>query len=148
LNRYVRSMVAAAAVVVPIAAIPANTARHYIVLPTPDKRPFSQAVEAGGTLYIAGSLGLDPKTGQAPADTKLEMQLVMEAVRQTVEASGYQMDDLVDLKIFCTDLTLYAAFNEIYLPYFHGHLPARSFIGVDKLLRGAHIEVAGIAVKK
>jgi 2-iminobutanoate/2-iminopropanoate deaminase len=49
--------------------------------------------------------------------------------------------------VYCTDLQLFDSFNAIYRGYFHGHYPARAFIGVAALLRGAHFEVAGIATK-
>jgi 2-iminobutanoate/2-iminopropanoate deaminase len=129
-----------------VAAVAADGARRYV----PEKAgtaPFSQGVIVGNTLYLAGMLGLDPKTGQAPADPKVEIKLVMDAVKQAVELSGYKMDDLVSVQIFCTDLTLYDAFNEIYRTYFQGRFPARAFLGTDKLLRGARFEVMGIAVK-
>jgi 2-iminobutanoate/2-iminopropanoate deaminase len=57
------------------------------------------------------------------------------------------MDDLVSVTVYCTDLQLFDSFNAIYRGYFHGHYPARAFIGVAALLRGAHFEVAGIATK-
>lgn len=136
----------AAGVLVSIASLSAETGRKYI----PEKAgaaPFSQGVIVGNTLYVSGMLGLDPKTGQAPADPKVEIKIVMDGVKQVVEAAGYKMDDLVSVQIFCTDLALYDAFNEIYRTYFTGRFPARAFLGTDKLLRGAHFEVMAIAAK-
>ncbi len=124
----------------------ADAPRRYINAEPSDKRPFSQAVLVHDTLYVAGTLGLD-KTGQPPADPKAEIKLALDSIRQTIESAGLKMDDLVSVQIFCTDLTLFDSFNEIYRTYFHGHFPARAFIGTDKLLRGAHFEVMGIAVK-
>jgi enamine deaminase RidA (YjgF/YER057c/UK114 family) len=49
--------------------------------------------------------------------------------------------------IYCTDLALYDKFNGVYRSYFHGHFPSRAFIGVSQLVRGAHFEIAAIAVK-
>lgn len=109
--------------------------------------PFSDAVRAGDTLYVAGHLGLDAQTGNAPADPQLEARLVMDAVKHTVESAGLTMDDLVSVTIYCTDLQLYDTFNAVYRSYFHGHYPARAFIGSGKLLRGGHFEVQGVAVK-
>ena len=125
--------------------------RKYIVNPRPEDAknlPFSDAVLVGNTLFIAGHIGLDPKTGQAPADTAEEAKLVMEGIKRTVEAGGLSMDDLVTVQVFCTDLKFYDTFNSVYKTYFHGDFPARAFIGSDKLLRGGHFEVLGIAVKK
>lgn len=110
--------------------------------------PFSDAVMTGDTLYVAGHLGIDARTGNAAADPDAEARLVMDAVKHTVEAARLNMDDLVSVTVFCTDLGLYDSFNAVYRTYFHGHFPARAFIGVDKLLRGAHFEVMGIAVRE
>jgi len=109
--------------------------------------PFSDAVRVGDTLYVAGHLGLDPRTGNAAADPDAEAHLVLDAVRHTLERAGYTMDDLVSVTVYCTDLALYDTFNKAYTGYFHGTLPARAFLGVDKLVRGARFEVQGTAVK-
>ena len=125
--------------------------RKYIVNPRPGDTkalPFSDAVLAGNTLYIAGHIGLDPKTNQAPADAELEAHLVMDGIKKTVENAGFTMDDIVSVQIFCTDLKLYGTFNNVYKTYFHGDYPARAFIGTDKILRNGHYEVLGIAVKR
>lgn len=124
--------------------------RSYVL---PDKYdpntspPFSNGVMVGGTLYIAGHIGLDPATNQAPADTDAEAHLLLDAVKATVEKAGLSMSDVVSLTIYCTDLALYDKFNAIYRGYFHDHFPTRAFIGVSKLVRGAHFEIAGVAVK-
>ena len=109
--------------------------------------PFSQAVMVGGTLYVAGHIGLDPKTQKAVLETDPEAHAVMDAVKHTIESAGLQMDDLVSVTVYCTDLDLYDAFNAVYRTYFHGKFPARAFIGVKNLVRGAHFEVSGIATK-
>jgi 2-iminobutanoate/2-iminopropanoate deaminase len=125
--------------------------RKYIVIPRPASfkgLPFSDAVLVGDTLYIAGHIGLEEKTGAPPASAEDEARLAMNEIKQTVEAAGMTMDDLVSVQIFCTDLKLYETFNGVYKTYFHGDFPARSFIGTDKLLRDGKYEVLGIAVKK
>ena len=71
-----------------------------------------------------------------------------EQVKATLQKAGLTMDDLVSVTIYCTDLSLYDKFNGIYRGYFHEHYPARAFLGVDKLVRGAHFEIQAIAVKK
>jgi 2-iminobutanoate/2-iminopropanoate deaminase len=125
--------------------------RKFIVKPRPaglESLPFSDAVLVGNTLYMAGTIGLDPKTGQPPASAEDEARLVMDATKQTVEAAGLTMDDVVSIQVFCTDLKLYATFNNVYKTYFHADFPARAFVGVDKLVRDGHFEVMGIAVKR
>lgn len=130
--------------------ISADAADHkYIVNPRPgEKLPFSDAVLAGNTLYVAGHIGLDPKTGQAPTDAEQEAHLVMDGIKKTVESAGFSMDDIVSVQIFCTDLKLYDTFNGIYKTYFHENYPARAFVGTDKLLRNGHYEVMAIAIKR
>ena len=110
--------------------------------------PFSDGVLVGNTLYIAGHIGLDAKTGAPPASAEDEARLVMDGIKQTVESAGLTMDDVVSLQIFCTDLKYYDTFNSVYKTYFHGDYPARAFIGTSTLLRGGKYEVLGIAIKK
>jgi 2-iminobutanoate/2-iminopropanoate deaminase len=109
--------------------------------------PFSDAVRTGNTLYVAGHIGIDPKTGNAAASPEVEARLVMDAVKATLARAGFAMDDFVSVTVYCTDLGLYDSFNAVYAGYFHRHYPARAFIGVAHLVRGAHFEVQGIAVK-
>ena len=125
--------------------------RKYIVKPRAGDMkalPFSDGVLVGNTLYIAGHIGLDSKTGMPPASAEDEARLVMEGIKQTVESAGLTMDDVVSVQIFCTDLKFYDTFNSVYKTYFHGDYPARAFVGVDKLLRGGRYEVLGIAMKR
>ena len=127
------------------------TDRKYIVKPRASDMkalPFSDGVLVGNTLYIAGHIGLDPKTGTPPAGAEEEASMVMDGIKQTVELAGLTMDDVVSVQIFCTDLKFYDTFNSVYKTYFHGDYPSRAFVGVDKLLRGGRYEVLGIAVKR
>ena len=125
--------------------------RKYIVKPrAADLKalPFSDAVLVGNTLYIAGHIGLDAKTGMPPVSAEDEARLVMDGIKATVESAGLTMDDMVSIQIFCTDLKLFDTFNGVYKTYFHGDFPARAFVGASNLLRGGRYEVLGIAVKK
>jgi 2-iminobutanoate/2-iminopropanoate deaminase len=125
--------------------------RKYLVKPRASDikaLPFSDGVLVGNTLYIAGHIGLDPKTGTPPASAEDEARMVMDGIKQTVELAGLTMDDVVSVQIFCTDLKFYDTFNSVYKTYFHGDYPARAFVGSDKLLRGGRYEVMGIAVKR
>lgn len=108
---------------------------------------FSSAVMAGDTLYISGTTDIDPATGKPPTDVKVGAKMVLDNIKRAVEKAGLTMDDLVWVQIFTSDLANYAAFNEVYRPYFTGPLPARAFIGAGSLLGGSHFEVMGIAVK-
>jgi 2-iminobutanoate/2-iminopropanoate deaminase len=125
--------------------------RKYVVKPRASDMkalPFSDGVLVGNTLYIAGHIGLDLKTGAPPTSAEDEARMVMDGIKQTVELAGLTMDDVVSLQVFCTDLKFYDTFNSVYKTYFHGDYPARAFVGADKLLRGGRYEVLGIAVKR
>lgn len=125
-----------------------DSARKYIVAPERKGRPFSDAVLVGNTLYIAGHIGMDPKTGKPAATAEEEAKLVMDGVKHTVESAGMTMDDLVQVQVFCSDVSLYDTFNQVYRGYFKSDFPARAFLGSGKLLFGARYEVLGIAIKK
>ena len=111
--------------------------------------PFSAAVRAGDTVYLAGTTDggtAAVKPGEA-ADAAARRAL--DNLKRAAEAAGVSMDDLVWVQIFCSDLSLYATFNDAYRTYFKGpNLPARAFLGADHLLGGAKFEVMGVAVRR
>jgi 2-iminobutanoate/2-iminopropanoate deaminase len=129
------------------AAAPERSYIEHPPAPNGPALPFSDAVRLGDTLYVAGHIGIDPRTGNAAASPEAEARLVMDGVKRTLERAGFTMDDFVSVTVYCTDLSLYDTFNGIYGSYFHGHHPARAFIGISKLVRGARFEVQGVAVK-
>jgi 2-iminobutanoate/2-iminopropanoate deaminase len=130
-------------------AVPQTTRK---VFNAPDKvvqAPFSDGILAGNTLYLAGRIGLDPKTGKPPAEMDEEIKLMLDSLKGTLTQAGMSMDDLVYVQIACTDLSLFDKFNGIYKSYFTTKdMPAREFIGAAALLRGGHFELQAIAVRK
>jgi 2-iminobutanoate/2-iminopropanoate deaminase len=126
----------------------AQSARRYINLPKPVQAPFSDAVLAGNTLYIAGRIGVDPKTGKPPDDMAKEVHFLLDGFKAVLAEAGMTLDDLVFVQVFCPDLPLYGKFNDIYKTYFGKDYPARAFVGSGPLLRGGHFEMNGIAVKR
>jgi 2-iminobutanoate/2-iminopropanoate deaminase len=126
----------------------AKPARKYIKPEGTTKRPFNEAVIVGDTMYVAGHIGIDPKTGKPPADVDQEIKLLLDQFKATVEKGGMTMDDLVMVTVHCPDVSLYAKFNTAYTTYFKGDLPARAFLGSGPLLFGAHFEMLGTAVKR
>lgn len=109
--------------------------------------PFSDAVLAGDTLYVAGRLGMDPETGRPPATAEQEAHNVLDGIQAVLAEADMTMDDLVSVQVFCSDVSLYGAFNSVYREYFNADPPARAFLGSGTLLFGARFEVTGIAVK-
>ena len=110
--------------------------------------PFSDGVLVGDTFYVAGHLGLDPKTGKPPADLQQEVRLLLDAIKATLGQAGMTMEDLATVTVYCTDLSLYDKFNVVYRTYFSKDFPARAFIGSGPLLLGGHFEMQGVAVKR
>jgi 2-iminobutanoate/2-iminopropanoate deaminase len=135
--------------IAPLLAADIPAKRRYINLPGKNPSlPFSDAVIVGDTMYLAGRIGIDPKTGQAPADLDQEIKLLLDGVKAVLAEGGMTMDDLVSVQIFCPDLSLFDKFNAAYRTYFKGDLPARAFIGSGPILRGGHFEVIGVARKQ
>ena len=110
--------------------------------------PFSDAALVGNTLYISGKGGLLPGTRTVPEDPKEEARLLMEDFKTTLERVDMTMDDLVYVTVFCTDLSLYSDFNEVYRSYFSKDFPPRAFLGSAPLLFDMRFEMQGIAVRQ
>ena len=130
-------------------AVRGAAARRYVNLKERAvQAPFSDAVLAGDTLYLAGRIGVDPRTGVAPPDLDQEIRFLLDGMKAVLAEGGLTMDDLVFVQVYCPDLTLYDRFNAAYRGYFGKDLPARAFIGSGPLLKGGHFEMQGIAVRR
>ncbi len=115
----------------------------------PIQAPFSDAILSGNTLYLAGRIGIDPKTGKVPEKIEEEIKLLLDGEKDVLAQASMTMDDLVYVQIACTDLSLFGKFNPIYASYFTTKdYPAREFIGAGSLLAGGHFELQAIAVKR
>lgn len=123
--------------------------RHINLPDRTDNNPYSNAVLVGDTLYLAGSIGVDPDTGEPPEKIEDEVRIVMDGMKRRLEMVGMSMDDVVSVQVFCPDLSLYDPFNAVYRTYFQeGKFPARAFIGSGPLLANGHFEVMATAVKQ
>lgn len=109
--------------------------------------PFNDAVQVGQTLYVSGRIGFRPGTSQVPEDPSEEARYMLDGVRDVLAQAGMGMNDLVNVQIFCSDISLFNTFNTVYKQYFTDDLPARAFIGSGPLLFGARFEIVGIAVR-
>lgn len=110
--------------------------------------PFSDAILTGNTLYLAGRLGIDPKTGKVPEKVEDEVKILLDSEKDVLAQAGMTMDDLVYVQVACTDLALFPKFNAVYRTYFTKDFPAREFIGAGSLLLGGHFELQAIAVRR
>lgn len=115
----------------------------------PISAPFSDGILSGNTLYLAGRIGIDPKTGKVPEKVEDEIKILLDGEKEVLAQAGMTMDDLVYVQIACTDLSLFQKFNPIYAAYFTTKdYPAREFIGAGALLAGGHFELQAIAVRR
>jgi len=108
--------------------------------------PYSQAIVAGNTIYVAGQGPFDPQTGKMAASFEEQATQAFENVKAIVEAGGAKLADVVNVNVYLADLGNFAKMNEVYRRYFSGDFPARATVGTQ-LLGGMGIEVACIAVK-
>jgi reactive intermediate/imine deaminase len=109
--------------------------------------PYSQAVSAGGAIYLSGQVGLDPATGElVGGGLEAEARRVFDNLRAVAEAAGASLAAAVRVTIYLRDLSQFALANRIMAEYFSEPYPARVTIGVAALPRGAAIEVDCILV--
>ena len=149
LHIFIAGLVLGGVVVGGLESVSAQPERRAINLPgRTTQAPVSAAVLAGDTLYLSGRLGMDPETGQPPAEPRQEARNVLDGIKSVLEEAGMTMDDLVSVQVFCSDVAHYADFNAVYTSYFTSDPPARAFVGSGALLRGARFEVMGVAVRR
>ena len=110
--------------------------------------PYSQAIRAGKTVYLAGQIAIDPKSKQLMASASIEDQtrLVLENLKAVLAADGLTMDNVVSTTVFLKDLNEFGKMNEIYATYFKAAPPARATVEVARLPRDVKIEISAIAV--
>jgi 2-iminobutanoate/2-iminopropanoate deaminase len=132
-------------------AFPAKIEPMKKIISTPDAPaavgPYSQAVRVGSTIYCAGQIPLDPKSGQiVSGGIDVQTRRVLDNVTAVLKADGLTFDNIVKTTIFLMDLGDFQTVNEIYGSYFKGQPPARSTVQVSGLPKGARVEIEVIAV--
>jgi 2-iminobutanoate/2-iminopropanoate deaminase len=110
--------------------------------------PYSQAVEANGTLYISGQLALDPETGKLVEGGITEQtRQVLKNIGEILHAAGYNFSDVIKSTVLLEDMDYFKAMNEVYALTYSDNPPARVAYSVKKLPLGALIEIETIASK-
>lgn len=110
--------------------------------------PYSQAVEANGTLYISGQVPIDPATGKLVEGGITEQTTqVLKNIRAILLAAGYTMDNVVKSTCLLSDMSDFKAMNEVYAQFYTSDQPARAAFAVKGLPLGALIEIETVAVK-
>jgi 2-iminobutanoate/2-iminopropanoate deaminase len=108
--------------------------------------PYSHGVRAGGLLFCAGQIPVDPATGQLIAgDIRAQTERALQNVNIILQDQGLTMAHVVKTTVFMTNLAEFAAMNEVYARHFRKDPPARSTVQVDALPRGANVEIEVIA---
>jgi len=109
--------------------------------------PYSQAIQAGGFLFLSGQIPLDPKTGEmAKGDIRQQTRQVLENIKGVLDSENLVMKDVVKVTIFLKNIGNFNEVNEVYATYFPSSPPARSTVEVAKLPRDAEIEIEAIAL--
>ena len=111
--------------------------------------PYSPGILSGGTLYLSGQLGRDPKTAKlVPGGIEAETRQILTNQRETLRAAGMDLEDVVSVTTFLTDFKDFDAYNKIYREFFPKDPPARATVGAAALNVGARIEMQMIAAKQ
>ena len=123
-----------------------------IILNTPDAPapigPYSQAVMVGNLLFISGQVEINPATGNVEAKVVTEeTHQVMKNLKAILAEAAIDFNRVVKTTIFLSDMSLFAAVNEVYGSYFKGDFPARETVAVKGLPKNVSVEISMIAAK-
>ena len=109
--------------------------------------PYSQAIEAGGLVFVSGQLPIDPATGEfAQGGIKELTRQSLENMKAILDARGLEMRHVVKTTVFLADMNDFNAVNAVYGTYFSEPYPARSAVQVGALPKGALVEIEAYAI--
>lgn len=128
---------------------PAAASEKRVVHPKdfPTGRPYSPGILVDGTLYAAGQIGAEPKSGKIPQDFEDEVRRCLDNVGLILKEAGMSFADVVSVQVYLTDMDLFQRMNAVYTTYFREPRPARTTVGVAKLVGAARIEITVTARK-
>jgi 2-iminobutanoate/2-iminopropanoate deaminase len=110
--------------------------------------PYSQAVEAGGIVFVSGQLGIDPETGtKVDGGIAKETEQALKNIVAIVQEAGLQVKDVAKVTVYLKDITDFSSMNQIYSTVFSDHKPARACVEVN-LMKDFLVEIDAIAVKE
>ena len=115
-----------------------------------DKAPqaigtYSQAVKLGSTVYLSGQIPLVPESMEmVEGDIERQIRRVFDNLRAVAQAAGGDLQDVVKLNVFLTDLGNFPVVNQVMAEYFSEPYPARAAVGVTALPKGAGVEMDGV----
>jgi 2-iminobutanoate/2-iminopropanoate deaminase len=110
--------------------------------------PYSQAVEADGTLYVSGQIPFVPETMTLVGATIQEQtKQSLDNIKAIVEEAGYKIENIVKCQVFLKDMNDFTYMNKVYEDFFDGHKPARCAVEVSRLPKDVKVEIDAICVK-
>lgn len=110
--------------------------------------PYSQAIEAGGFVFVSGQIPLIPATGElVEGSVEVQTARVLENLKAILEAAGSSLENVVKTTVYITNMDDFAKVNGIYGQYFQENSPARVCVEVSKLPKGALVEIDVIAAR-
>ncbi len=110
-------------------------------------RPFSPGILADGTLYVAGQIGQDLKTGKMGETFEDEVKLTLQNIGIILKEAGYDFKDAVSCTVYLTDISLFQRMNTVYTTFFPEPRPVRATVAVASLVGTAKIEISLTAWK-
>ena len=110
--------------------------------------PYSQAVSAGGWLFVSGQIGLDPATGTLVAGgVREQTRQVLKNLEAILRAAGLSLRDVAKTTVYLKDLAAFPEMNEAYAAAFPAPAPARATVEVSGLPKAALVEIEAVAVR-
>jgi 2-iminobutanoate/2-iminopropanoate deaminase len=109
---------------------------------------YSQGIDAGGFVFVAGQVGLDPSTGELAEGFEAQVERALRNIAAVLDAAGLTMSDVVKTTCLLANIDDFPAFNDIYAGFIGDPPPARATYAVAALPRGALIEIEAIAVRR
>ena len=109
--------------------------------------PYSQAIKAGGFVYVSGQVPIDPATGEFVAGgIAAQTDRVLKNVAAVLEAAGSSLNQVVKTTVFLADMNEFAAMNEVYAKFFTEAPPARATVQAARLPRDARVEIEAVGL--
>lgn len=109
--------------------------------------PYSQAIRAGGFVFVSGQIAIDPATGQFVSGTVAEQTgRVLQNLSAVLKAAGTSLDKVVKTTVFLADMKDFVEMNEVYATFFSEAPPARATVAAAGLPRDARVEIEAVAL--
>ena len=109
--------------------------------------PYSQAIKAGGFVFVSGQIPIDPQTGQfVPGGIAEQTRQVLKNLAAVLEAAGSSLDRVVKTTVFLADMKEFSGMNEVYATFFSSPPPARATVAAAGLPRDARVEIEVVAL--